>query len=628
MKRFVLLVAVLDSIFCGSRVSLREHTEKRPIPWDREEPSNYHHIRDSRIDEERELYSDPYYPHENMHSKPCTAEEAIRILKRHMRKEHALTKQHVFRDRCLSSHFNSRSIPPQERDSIHRKRHLRPYGPDDSTYSNENRIPRKIVCIPPLDEREKRRCNIPHRRNRHINYYPAYSKETNSREETDGIVYSLRGFLEKGQNRMKEAIDPSIDRARDIAQNTIDRILPDRTDRRNNRTDPSDNTPSNESDSTDSAPGNAPGNPVVPMYCSLSAGKIVPYIISYGPPDERKRRVYVNLSENEEDTYEKRENRNPLKSLRVRDTILSSPLTNRDVSGLISKIEKLSSFTKIVHISINDTPILRVDSDHLLHPMCTEGSLCLSESICVNTSPGRCTTKRACKAPTVNNFVRSIPKEQEDRSISLTVYNARTREFAIEKIFLHSEEDKHQKMLEYISIEAPLTETEAVCKKTVMAIRDAIISSRYGNRSDGRYNHTAYIVESNNARGFIIFLLIKQILEDERNERITTQMKQQIASIYLEIFKNEIGEDLIGTVSNKDISQVIDLLNHRRDGPIDSQHENYSGFRPGNNTHTHHSQWGDHTQHTSTYEREYGPNGNGYSTSTREGARYPGDTTY
>lgn len=579
MKKFIFLVGILDALCWGREYSTADHGDR------------------NRRYKGREYYSDAYSPHESMHSKWCTAEEAISALRGHIKREHSLEKAELMKDECIAEHFGdilerveSSSHPYRRAEGKERREHSRynSYSTETQEGKTEHRPPRKIYCVPPFQRDSNGDCRST-RRKKHGAYDPPYD------EYSDGVVYSLRE--ERNRDHSRNDFNGN--------ENEHGRNDFNREKNEHGRNDFNGNSHPSHS-KNDSSGEDGLGSPL-PMYCMLPSGKIVPYIISYGPPDEKKRRIYINLPNDSSDAYGGRGEFNPLKRLSVKDTILSSPLTNGDLSGLISKIEQLSTFTKIVHIYINDTPIIQVGREHLLHPMCTEGYLCLSGYKCKNTPLGECVAESRCVSPTVDNFVRSIPKNTSDKNVSITVYNAHTREFAVEDISLDESREPHTNMLEYTSTEAPLLERSPVCEETVRIIKDAILNSKYGY-NNRRYNHTSYIVESNNTRGFIIFLLLKQILEDDDQGKIDSQTKQQMTSIYMDTFKNEIGEDLVGSVIAQDISQIVEVMNRERKNKPHSTGRSWPDSRRD-------------VHGTPTYEEEYGLNGNRNTYQGRHHAR-------
>lgn len=533
----------------------------------------------TQLKRNRNLYNDeenepPSYTRGLNRGHPdCTPEEAIEKLRDHITSRRPLEELQRTQDRCLSKYFRehfgsreSRHRRDRERDSprdysdqSHRDhRDERAYVPG---YNKRNGRHQDMYCEYPNHKNRRGECRSPHEEEREEKggYHPSYGREK------PNVVYSIRNLFNKGKDVLNNAAtNPYLNDIKDKILNS------------NNR--PNDNPNSNPNENSHDNGYNNGYNGYnkdsinMPMYCMLAANKIVPYIIAYGPPDERKRRIFINFR-NESMRGQEHEN-NPLRRLNIFDTVLSSPLTFFDLSNLVTRIEKLSTFTKIVHIAIHDTPIIRIEQEQLLHPMCTEGSLCLAKSQCTYSSREHCEKKDLCVSPTTQSFIASLPKAPQGEKTVLTVYNSRNKEFSIERIFIEQKQVENR-YIEYTDLEAPLQENAPICRETVKIIENAIIESKTRHAARERRAQIAFIIESNNTRGFIIFLLIKQILDSTEQHYIDDNIKNHMSNTYLSIFREEVGKDLVESTVRQDISTIVSILNESRNPS--GQHHRMSG---------------------------------------------------
>ncbi|KAI5191772.1 hypothetical protein NEMIN01_1663 [Nematocida minor] len=602
MRKLVFTVLALGAMCKAKEHHPHEHAGKRLVDnlqdsakWFKNRLKSSSNLRE---DEDERYYSDRHTPHRNHSEDDCSPEETLERLAHHIKQGHSLSDLQRLGDRCLNKYFNEENDLPLNKSPFH-DRESNKYGdeeesmhPSDGQEKKRNRslgrrksnAPRNIYCVPPIDETFDSDCMPPRHRDRRHSYHAPNDTE---RAPPGSVAYSLRGLLSRGKRRLKEISKPLSSRepsnnnpdypSSNNNSNRSDSYNDNENDQNNyndyNHNNTHNNTHKNYNEnnsngytenSSEKHEKDDDSSPAMPMYCSMGPDKIVPYIIAYGPPDERKRRVFINFLSEEINSYSSKHETNPLKRLNVTDTVLSSPLTYADLSGIVSKIQRMSSFTKIVHISVNDTPILRVNREYLLHPMCNEGALCLAGNKCTITSPKQCKNKTVCVSPTVENFLKSIPKDKSNNSATMTVYNARSRQFVVENVFLQAKRIEYSESMDYAEVEAPLLESSPVCEETVKKIQNAILTSKFASAHHGRVPQTAYIIESNNTRGFIVFLLIKQILEEESREPISSSVKQQMARIYLDIFKEEVGEDLIETMALQDINRIVDVLNRSK----------------------------------------------------------------
>ncbi|KAI5140836.1 hypothetical protein NEPAR06_1723 [Nematocida parisii] len=487
----------------------------------------------------------------------CSPENVIRKLQDHIKNNGTLNNIHNSNDRCINSYFG-------ERES---------FRPHDTHHHNKDTY--EPGYNPKKDDEPELICEYPSKRMPDGKCVPlADSPKTNSgtyRPPYDysappTISYSMRSILQKGAEMYKNVAESPLANAisnsylenNNRPPNEYSSGYPSHDNGYNNSNNWNssnswNNTPPHEDYST------SPGNTILPMYCSLSSNKIVPYIISYGPPDKSKKRMFVNFPTSET-LRDENNSGSPLKKLNVTDTVLTSPLTLASLTDIASKIQMETSSSKIIHITINDTPIIRVSQEHLLHPMCTDGTLCLLESKCMSTSDTTCENYKVCAPPTIQGFIKSIPVNYKNEKTSMVVYSALKKEFSIERLFIENQQI-HPHNIEYISIEANLLENSPVSAEVVKKIQSAILESRQHTPGSARPGRASFLIESNNSRGFIIFLLIKQILEDNEHHAITETIKAQMRNVYMQIFKNEIQSDLAASTVTKDIDALVTVLN-------------------------------------------------------------------
>ncbi|KAI5147375.1 hypothetical protein NEAUS05_0684 [Nematocida ausubeli] len=567
-----------------------------------------HHRHNSNLprNDEEEFNEDRASDIHGPYMRECLPEEVIKRLQAHIRQEGTLSNLHRSKDHCIQSYFTERAAHPHGRGSVHPRHRRRVRSPDSEPYregyNHRHGDGEDMVCKYPSRKDHNGRCTSPPDRNSDENssYRPPHDNDA-----PPTISYSMRDILNKVQDKYESL-------PQTVLNNVKNKFMGPKSPQSQYDAEP-DMQNTSGSNNFNSYPNNGSGYPSDryedtasgPMYCSLRSNKIVPYIVSYGPPDEKKMRKFSNFPKQGVPSEDKNSN-NPLKKLNVTDTILVSPLTLSALSDMVTQAQRETTSTQITHISISDIPIIRVSEEHLLHPMCTEGTLCLLDNKCMYTSSEQCESKNICAPPTVKSFIKSIPHSGRYEKTPLIVYNAQKQEFSIEKIFV-----RNQKVIphniEYTSIETSLLENSPVSESTIKTIQSAIMEAQGYSRGRERPPQNIFLIESNNTRGFIIFLIIKQILEDSEHHQISEQVKAQMRDVYMQIFRNEIRVDQVSNVVMKDIDMVISVLNTAN--PTQGQYFNRDRYNP-NPPYSGHS--GDYPQNNDPNRPSHGgyyPNG-------------------